>query len=117
MTSGSCISRNASMSPAFHASIPRRTASTFSCDIARSVSRSGRDLAEQELCNGQNAATGLLRQPGGFEGFGTVPKALDADPLGSQKGQEGEVPALCRNAARTPTAALMHVNNPALPRR
>ena len=39
MIPGSNSSRNASMSPAFHTSNPRRTTSTFSCDIARAVSR------------------------------------------------------------------------------
>src|SRR5829696_5990815 len=39
MTSGSYSSRKASMSPAFHASKEARTISTFSCDIARPVSR------------------------------------------------------------------------------
>src|SRR5215207_5297210 len=41
MILGSHASRTASMSPAFHASKKARTISTFSCDIARAVSRRG----------------------------------------------------------------------------
>ena len=60
---------------------------TFSCDIARAVSRSGRGRAEEVLRLGQNAGLlGLLRQPGGFEGVRLLVELLVAEHLPLPKG-------------------------------
>src|SRR5262249_26045936 len=59
----------------------------------------------------------LLPQPGGFEGFGAFPKALDSDHLAPAEGPEGVVTVLRRDAARSSHAAMANAHEHAVSHR
>src|SRR5215207_9628265 len=76
-TAVSQSSKRASRSPRTHASQPRRTISTFSCDIARPVSLQRLTVPSRTL----PAAVGLLPHPGSFEGLVPIEVGLEAHDL------------------------------------
>ena len=68
-TSGLRKASKASESPRLRASMAFRASATFSSDIAHAVSRRPRGRVPTESCPFIGpAASGLLRQPGGFQG-------------------------------------------------
>src|SRR5689334_1139287 len=81
MIPGSHSSRRASMSPAFQTSKARRTTSTFSCDIARAVSRVGRlrqPRADTPGCTTQ--ACGIRDHAADYERAGVRVIGVSPDP-------------------------------------
>src|SRR5215204_1440805 len=76
-TAVSQSSKRASRSPRTHASQPRRTISTFSCDIARPVSLQRLTVPSRT----RPAAVGLLPHPGSFEGLVPIEVGLEAHDL------------------------------------